>query len=477
MGFKKEGMSVSRAFSGGGNNRGGFKPQPRDRLIEVISYNTGQSTVVGRDVDTGKLLEAIVDPTRVHEISDKASKKEVRETTATWQGHLIDDNMAKAQPPGSRIVLERTTPRGRPVNRGGEEYMQLQAGYVRGVPDSAPDKAFRGIITGEAYEGRFSSIQVWDPKGLDVEANEADIVAKFAQMDAVRAAEAAGEKPVGMGLQLRAIVPLTAEEIAAGKETGPQFEVIDTTEAFHWVPAKKDENGNKISEGHSMGTNEGAELITEYLGYLNDKFPEGSFGENRDFRVEVLFFQNYKASIKSYGMAVPRGGPLTSLVTTPTKCAQDDENFTFGRNWAVDGIIALTRDVAPKKVGNEWSEPQVRNMADAVFANGYRAPVSAMVRTATDARVRLHPALVAPRPDQAERNEAGGQSQAPSAAPANQPAAAGDGFSDSFEGGNAFEQAMAAGSAPAASTPAASTPADTAAPAAGSNWPSRRRPA
>lgn len=468
MAFQKPGMSVSRAFSGGGN-RSGFKAQPRDRLAEVLGYNTGQSTITARDVDSGKLMDVIVDPARVQEITQRAASKPTRESTATWQGHLIDENMAKAIPVGHRMVLERTTPRGRPVNRDGQEYMQLQAGYIRGLSDESPEKAFRGIITAEAYERRFTAVQVWEGKAYDVGQNEGDIVAKFDEMDAIAADEAAGGKPVGLGMALRAIVPLSAEEVAKGNENGPRFEVIDTTEAYHWVAAQKDEQGNKISDGHHMGKKEASELVGEYISYLNDRFPEGCFGPGIDFAVEVMFFRNYKASIKSYGMAVPERGPLSYLVTTPTKCAQDDENFVFGRNFAVDGIVALTRDQAPKKQGEPWIE---RNMADHIYANGFRAPVSSMVRTADDARVRLHPGLVAPRQEYTAQSSAAPAASAPASAPASSPAPAGDGFTDDgFGGGNAFEDAMR-GDAPAAA------PAPSPAPAAsGGTFPTRRRPA
>ncbi len=490
MGFKKDGMSASRAFSGGGNKTGNFAPNPYTRLIDVLGYNLPQATIVGRDVDTGKLLEARVDPTRVAEISQRA-KVDSSKPAPAWQGHLINEDMAKEHPVGTRLILEGSIPVGRPVKRDDNEYMQIQARYISAPSDPSPEKARRAIITGEAYERRFSSVQEWSPRALDIQDNEAEVHELFAQMDAVRAEDAAGKKPVGLGILLRAIVPLSNEEREAAKRDGregPAYEVIDKTEAFHWVSPKRDENGNKVAEGHPMGSAEGTELIGEYLDYLNEKFPDGSFGPDRDFRVEVLHFKNYKASIKSKFMAVPDRGPLASLVTTPTKCAQDDDKFTFGRNWAVNGILCLTRDVAPEKKGDDWVE---RNMADRVFAEGYRADVASMVLSADGSKVRLVKELIAPRPEYDQNQNAGASrqqspaqsSQAPAQqAPANQPAPAGDGFSDFDGGSNAFEAAMRS-SAPAESAP----PAEEAAPAPEatasetapktSGWGRNRRPA
>jgi hypothetical protein len=468
MGFQKEGMSVSRAFQAGGN-KSGFTPKPRDRLVEVVGYNVGQSTMQARDTGTGKLMDVIVNSSRAAELSSKAQTKGVADKAPAWVGYLIDQSMANELPVGTRVVLEGTVPRGRPIKRGGDEFMQIECRYVSSASEPTPEKLFRAILTADSYDGRISSVQAWDEKALDTQDNRDDIVTFFDKMDEVRASYARQENPVGLGMQMRAVVPTGAAE-----DGTPTYEVIDTTTAFHWVAPVKDAAGNKVEDGHPMGKEDAIGLIDGYIGYLNDKFPEGTFDTDKDFCVEVMTFRNFKGSIQSKAMAVNERSPLGSLVTTPTKCAQDDEEYITGRNWAVDGIVALTRDVAPKKPGEPWV---ARNMVDKLFANGYRAHVASLVKTSDGGRAHVHPALNSPRVDrEATAGAPAANAGARQASPASATPAAGDGFAsdggfgaaDFGSGANAFEAAMAApaASAPAASAqaPAASTPA--AAPAA-----------
>lgn len=448
MGFQDPNMSVSRSFQ----RRGGASNiRPRDRLAEVVGYDTARGVMLAKDVDSGRHMEVSIDPNRVRELTEKMRTRKVSEDAPKFVGHLINEDMAEHLKVGERVVLEGTVPDGKPTKRGDVEYMQIRARYINGVPDSSPNKAFRCIFTADAYEGRVASVQVWEDQALDATANADKIEELFAKMSEVRAAYEAEKHPVGLGMQMRAIVPKGTD-----KEGNTAWETIDTTPAFYWVAPERDAANNVTGGNHPMDADKAVELINGYLGYLDGKFPQGSLGQDEkgneiDFRVEVMPFRNYKASIQSKRLVIYDNSPLHSITSTPTKCAQDDEEMEVGRNIGVNGIVVLSSDKQPLKRGEDWI---ARDLVNNIFTNGYRAHICSMVRSFDGALVRVHPALDRPRPANASSTRA----PASASAPADSGFDDAGGF-DAFDAGdddtNAFSAVMNAETPAPAATPAA----------------------
>lgn len=464
MSFKSEKMSVSKAFSKNGKSQ--YTQRPKDRLVEIVDYNLGAATIIAREVDTNRDLEIVVAPDRVAALRQRP--KPVGPTTEGWVGWLIDEAMATKLPAGSRIVIEGSETTGAPITRAGKQVSQVQCKWISSVSDPSPEKTFRGVFTASMWNNRINSVQAWDEKALDVSANQAaiydylDDLDKIVGIHAAFEAKTSKERPVGRGIQLRAIVPKDKD-----KDGNTTYETIDTTSAFYWVATEKDSAGNVIKKGHPLDKETAVGLIEGYLGYLSEQFPP-----EVPYQVEVMTFREFSASMQSKAMVVNDNSPISRLVTTPTKCAQDDTDSIVGKNWAVDGIIALTKDVPPKtkEAGNQW---ETRNLVQALYANGFTGHVASLVKASDGGRVKIHPALDRPRLETPRANApAAATGGAASSAPTGLSAPAADPFA-APDADNPFATAMNAGAAAPAPVAEAPAPAPVAAPAAAPAEPSR----
>lgn len=409
MSFKPEGF-VRKQFTSNQNNNA--TRRPRDYLVEVVDYDLPQKTMVVRNVEDGRNILVYISP----EAIARATKKIRSDADPTrFVGYMIDERMQAKIPVGQRVVLEGCVAQRR-VQVGSETYSRFEAQWINSVPDARPEKAFRAAYTIDAYGGRVNSVQVWEPKAMDVTENKDDILAYLGRMDEVVASHGRGEHPVNLGLQLRALVNKGAD--AEGK---PIYEAIDTTGAFVWVPAKRDEAGNQIEKGHPLDQASAIQLIEGYLGYLEDVYKDRP---EVQYRVEVMPFREYRASQQSNKMAIHEKSPLADLSTTQTRCSIDDSDTIQGKNWAVNSIVVLSKDQAPSKPGEEW---KIRNLVQDLYTNGYRGHVCNHVRSFDDGKVQVHPQL-----DRVNRPNYSGA--APTQAPTQSAPPDDSGFGDAGDG-------------------------------------------
>lgn len=460
MSFKPEGFARKNFAPGGQNNR---TQRPRDYLVEVVDYDLVNKTMIVRNVEDGQSsvvdIEVSIAPDAVARQSKKASKTN---DPTRFVGYLIDERMAAKIKPGQRVVLESCVAQRR-VQKGDKTYSRFEAQWISGVPDARPEKAFRGITTLEAYENRVNNVQVWEPRGWDTSANYNDILAYLDRMDETVAAHAREEHPANLGIQMRALVQkgtTTAKVDGQDKEV-PVYEVIDTTGAFAWVSAKRDTQGTITEKGHPLSKNDAVELVQGYTEYLQEKFkdqPEVAY------RVEVMPFREYRASQQSNKMIIHEKSPLSDMANAETRCSPGDTDVVRGKNFAVNGIVILSKDQAPTNPGEQW---KTRNLVQDIFTNGYRGHVCNLVWAFDGGRVQVHPEL-----DRVNRPAYGGaSSQAPQGNQAPEDSGFGDtptdsGFNgDVFGGGDGgvdvFAQAIADQGGAAAPAPAEPAPAAT----------------
>lgn len=459
MSFKPEGFTRKNFTPGGNQNR---TQRPRDYLVEVVDYDLANNTMIARNVEDGQSTVSDIEVSIAPESISKNSKKAQKTNDPTrFVGYLIDERMAAKIKPGQRVVLESCVAQRR-VQKGDKTFSRFEAQWVSGVPDARPEKAFRGVVTIESYEGRVSSVQVWEPRALDTTESYDAIIEYVDRMDQTVAAHAREERPVGLGLQLRAVVQkgTTTARIDGQEKEVPVYEVIDTTSAFSWVSAKRDASGTVTQAGRPLGKDDAVELIQGYTQYLQDKFKDD---ESVQYRVEVMPFREYRASQQSNKMVIHEKSPLADMANAETRCAPGDTDVVRGKNFAVNGIVILSKDQAPANPGEQW---KVRNLVQDIFTNGYRGHVCNLVWAFDGGRVQVHPEL-----DRVNRpNYAGASSSAPQQqAPADSgfgdaPADGGFGvdvFGGSDQGQDVFAAAIEAqGGAPApAAEPAAPAPA------------------
>lgn len=469
MGFKPQGVSIPGAFSrtnSGGNSN--FKQRPTDRLCTITGYDVAHNTIIVTEDISGNVLEAKVGDAHIQ-------RNRAREQTnpsaqpQRWVGYDIDARMEEHLPVGEKVVLERciTTKK---LNVGGQEKRLVECTRVIHITAPSPEKTFHGVFTISAFQGRISNVQSWADRAISSDDQEA-LSTIASELDDNKAAYENKENRPNLGVQFRVIVP---KELEAGKEEKDrEWEVIDSSPPFDWVQQEKDAAGNVVRPGHPLDGAKFGELINGYFEYVfgaEDGSVAPKFSEDvlATAKVEVMTYVSYLASSMSTSMQIPdrEWDPLYELSHTRTKYAQDDTEFTVGKNWAVRGILSLSEDKAPKTKTESWTK---RDLAVRLFANALRMNVHRFVATSEGNRVRPHPAIerVRDEPTQ-EAGAAAEQSQAPAARgslatppsqPAARPAASAPSLSapaaDPFGGGasDPFLDSMAA--APAAASTAA----------------------
>lgn len=468
--FKPEGFARKTFVpgSGGGNNR---SISPKPYLVEVVDYDLANHTMIARNVeDPYSSVTDIEVSISAESIARNKAKDASRSAVdpARYVGYLIDERMAARIKPGQRVVLEDCVPQRR-VQRGDKTYSRFEARWISAIPDPRPNKAFRGIVTLEEYENKASNFQVWEERGLDTQNDYEAIVSYLDEMDKVAAASARGEHPVSLGIQLRAIVQKGTTTIRQGSEEKevPQYEAINTTTAFSWVSAKRDEAGNKLADGHPLTKDDAVSLIQQYTEYLADEFKDRP---DVMYRVEVMPFREFRASQQSKKMILHDRSPMAELARAQTRQSPDDTEVVQGKNFAQRGIIVLSKDKAPQNPGESWEE---RNFVQDVFLSGFRGHICNFVSSSDGGRVKVHEGL-----DRINKPNYGGANRtAGQAAPAPQQQAApvdsgfGDGAADPFgdafgqDGGDVFAEVISQGQTAAAPAPAPA-PAPAAEPAA-----------
>lgn len=416
MSFRPQGVSVASSFANNGNGQGARRQYPKDRLCEVRGYSLGASFETSSmsvvDLKTGQQLDVSIDPKTIQRFMGQPAASTSREP-AKWLGWRIDSKMQEHVPVGSWLVLERAVtlrntsskgPDGNPVTRS-----IVQANYVSKVSTPSATKAFNGTFTISTRDGRVNQVQSWTEKAFD--SNDTEALAQFAERldackkqydesQAVRAASPADKKvrtPVvsTAGVMFRALIPTGVD--AQGQ---PTYQMINSTPPFSWISAVKDAQKNVIEPGRPIDRDRFNEILQGYYDYIDQTFPFDAKDPNadqtyKDLRIEVMPFEAYRASSAGNGMTIPESSslPLHRLANTPTKYALEDTDYITEQNWAVAGILVLSRDAADEAT-RTW---MVQNYAQNLYANGYMGNLHALVRSADNARVTPHPDLDKPK--------------------------------------------------------------------------------
>lgn len=379
MSFKPEGIRVNQAFQRPAQ-AGNSTQRPQTRLFEVISYDVPASSMLVRDVKTNREVEVTIDPARMERLKPRADEP------GRWVGFRIDENMAAKVKPGSRVVLEHLLYQ-QPKKVGDKQISRATTQWVNSPSDSRPSKTFYAITTVEAYRDRVNNAQDWgEPgvaRGLDIQQDRDAVMAYLAEMDASSKAFAADGQgnTFNLGLQLSALVDTGKVDEQGVKE----YQCIDSTGAFSWVQAERDEQGNKVKDGYPMNEEKATGLIRDYLDYLASTIPNGT-----EYRVELMKFRELRASKQSAKMVIHEKGPLQTLAHTRTRCSIGDTETLEGKNYAQVCIIALSKDQAPTQPGEDWKR---RDFVQDIYTSGYRGHVRDLVRAFDGGRVKVHPDL------------------------------------------------------------------------------------
>ena len=476
MSFKPQGASLPSRFQKS-NQNSSFKQRPRDRLCTIDGFDVAQKMVHATEVDTGRKIKARINP-------DKKIATGTRTAADKWNGNIIDERMEKQLEAGSRVVLEACETE-KKIKNGTEEVSLMRCNWIASVPDNAPEKSFTGIFTVSSFNNRVVATQVWDKTAIDPSTTEGEaaIDALGDRLNDIFAQDRAKTHPITMGVQFRTLV-------ATGEKDGkPTYEMVDSSPPFDWLRAEKAADGSEIRPGQPLDKASLEGFLTGYMDYVygsadpnaEDAEPglvaRGVIAEDAKIIVEVMPYRVFQTSKLNESFELTNEkAPLYRLANVVTKYGQQDDSGYSGKNWAVDGIVIVTADQAPKNKGDEWV---ARNLVTRLFTNGFTGNVHSLVLAADGGRVRPHPSLDRERTNDAPAPGAAGQAQGTTAATGVTPAltavtpAYGD-DDDAAGGENFFAQALAVSvpaedptPAPAAEqAPAAAEQAPAAAPAA-----------
>lgn len=389
--------------------------QISDRLVKIVSYdlttNTMRATQTIKGADGAEDRELILDI----KIADEAIKRNNQsaidkglENTSKFKGHLIDDKMARDMPPGGLAVIERSEVKGK-MTKDQEEVFQIEGQRVINVPNTEPGKVIEGIITVSSWDKKVNFIQHWNERAISGD-NEEGIEKLSHLMD--EAVENYGKKvgPAGkersmvrpsVGIQLRAIVPFSDPENPRTK-----YQVIDTSGPLDYIPAQKDDSGEVVQAGHPLDSENFKQYLQGYTDYVKENHPG-------DVRVEICPYFNYPASSQSATLAIKDNAndPIAQMASAETRLSQDDDSKWVGKNWAVKGILQISRD-------SEIREGRQITFVDAFYvnkihANNIKGHVHSWVNSEDGGKTVPHPKLQRIRPEAAKTASASHTQQAP----------------------------------------------------------------
>lgn len=394
MSYAPKGASLPARFKKAAT-QSNFKQRPRDRLVTIESYNLPDKSMIAAhevyDPKTGETrtikIEARINP-------DKAGTGN-RGVSDKWNGNMIDERMEKALSPGSRVALEACETE-RKLQKNGEEVSLMRCNWVASPPDPSPHKSFTGIITVNQHNDRIVGVQKWRARGISPANDEDAITALGEELEKIMSEYKEGLRPVSLGVQFRTLVSIKRDGTDA-------YEMVDSSPPFDWIRAERDGEGKVLKEGHPLDRDHLERYLDGYLDYVygaqdmsDPDAPQGLIADgivdkDAQIDVEVMVYDAYQAAPLSEHMAIKNERhPLSRLANVLIKYGQNDETSYVGKNWAVDGIIFLTGDQAPKARGENW---KARNLVSRVFTNGFQGNLHQLVQASDGKRVYPHPKL------------------------------------------------------------------------------------
>lgn len=401
MSYKPEGVSLPTSPNRfkKSNSNSNFNQQPRSRLVVVDGYDLSRGVIEATEVDTGRKIEAEINPDKAGSIRSKSDK---------WNGNIIDERMEGHLPVGQRIVLENCITVKKIKSGGQEEKSIMRCNWVSSMPDQHPDKSFTGLFTVNSYKDKISGVQVWDRKSINPSSDEGEEEIESLSQKMNEVVDRYKQSPknarlITHGVQFRTLV--AKGEAADGRLN---YEVVDCSPPFDWVRAKKDAEGNIISDGHPLSGDRMIVYLEEYLDHVYGKdgdedlpglVAEGIISKDDKFHVEVMTYNAISAAPLSNSMDITNTrSPLYKLSSVLTKYGQLDDSGYVGKNWAVFGVGLLTSDQSPKNRGEDFVD---RNLVTRLFVNGFGNNIHSMVPTFDGGKAKAHPSL-----DRVRDNEA-----------------------------------------------------------------------
>lgn len=388
------------AYTGGVNVNKGvssqsqYKPQNNDRLVTVEKYNVDQKVMEVLDSENRKMHVHIdAESIKRNDISFSKKKEEGKiSDNVKFQGHLIDSDMERGIPVGSKVILEKSEI----VNVSkvdGKSIYVIKANRIVNAPNPEPEKTYEGLFTLSSWDNRVTFVQNWEETAISIE--DDDKIAELAEQ-LVANIENFGKKmheklvviPT-VGIQLHAIVATTLKS-KDGKETDG-YTVIDTSAPLDWVSAVKDENGNVVEKGHPLDKDTFEAFVNGYQSYIEETFPD----IYNDIKIEICKYRNIQAGSMSPYLVLKKdvsADPITQLATTKTRLAQEEGSEIVGKNWAVKGIIQLSAD-DEFKITKTQLEIIPRNYVTRLHANNLKGHVHSWIRSADGKKCEPHEML------------------------------------------------------------------------------------
>jgi len=381
-----------------GNTNAGNQQNSFDRLVTVLGYDTDKKTLFVED-DKGRKYETYISKEDFLKAEDSATAKKLDTSTIKWMGHDINKKMEKANPVGSKVILQKT----KVIKKdNGEGYALTEASRIIGVPNPEADKTFQGVFSishrmDEERNKRISRVRHWQPsRGIDINDDESIAELKKEIDEAVSHHETkVGEQNVTvpmLGIQMRAL--MKTDKINPQDNT-PIYEAVDSTINFDWM---REAGGDGQSKGHPMTGNEMLSLREGYIEYISNHEQFKSHVD--DMKIEICVYRVYPAS-KNKNLQLTFGiesrdlnadkNPLYQLAHRQNFVDIEQTERVEGVNYAVNGIIQIAGN-KPEKVNGKFVE--VPNYwVNNIHANHIKGHVFAFIRTAEGHKVEVHPNL------------------------------------------------------------------------------------
>jgi len=376
-----------------GNQQSSF-----DRLVTIIGYDTENKVMYVED-DKNKKYQVSINKDDYLKAEQSVVDKKLDVATINWMGHNINKKMEKANPVGSKVILQKTKVL---KKDNGEGFALTEASRIVGVPSPESDKTFQGVFSltyriDEDKNKRVARVRHWQPlRGIDINDDEAIEELKKEIDEAVsHYGTKIGDNHVTVptvGIQMRAL--MKTDKLNPQDNT-PIYEAVDSTINFDWI---KSENEGDQSKGHPMT---GDEMMSLREGYIDYIMNHEQFKEHLDeMKIEICVYRVYPAS-KNKNLQLTFGvesrnanadkNPLYQLSHRQNFVDIDQNEKLEGVNYAVNGIIQIAGN-KPEKVNGKFVE--VPNYwVNNLHANHIKGHVFAFIRTSEGYKVEVHPNL------------------------------------------------------------------------------------
>lgn len=393
MTFELTGASLPTQFIKKSNQQNSnFKQNPIDRIVIIDSYDLEDASINCTEVETNRKINV--------KIRNAQNAKRNEGTASKWQGNIIDARMEKSNPVGSLIALEACETV-RNLKKGGEEVSLMTANWIINPPSASLNKTFKGVITVNQRNDRIFGVQNWSREVINPEVNDAMVDELGQTLDQIVSDFREGKRPISKGIMFRTLVPHQHK----GETV---YQMIHSSPPVDWIRAIKDGDDAVIKEGHPLDREHLEMYLNKYLdhvfgssdnpensGLINNQsyMSEAADGnvDKNSVVVEVMTYDAYQAAPLSDHMHIRNERhPLSRLASVMMRYSYDEDRYFVGKNWAVNGLLFLTEDQAPKERGDDWKP---RNFVSRILTNGFTGNLHRHIPAFDGKKVVPHPKL------------------------------------------------------------------------------------